>query len=81
MCGIFIYLGSECNKEQVVKEALKIDYRGPDATVIQYQSSKKTVLFVFHRLAINGLKNIDGKQRYADVPHILLMFFFLFFLL
>lgn len=39
--------------------AFKIRHRGPDISVVQYQT--QNLLFVFHRLSINGLKNADGQ--------------------
>lgn len=41
------------------EHAFRIQHRGPDTSVVQYQTPN--LLFIFHRLAINGLKNADGQ--------------------
>ena len=58
MCGIFVYL-SKSSPEDIVKlkaEGMKCKHRGPDSTKdLCIHNEKRLYLFLFRRLAINGL--------------------------
>ena len=51
MCGIFAYLGTTIDSNELEKNFLKIQNRGPDNHELKAISSN--VIFGFHRLAIN----------------------------
>jgi len=53
MCGIFGYYGRKYDKNELLAYAEKIKHRGPDST--NSLKMNDDLLFVFHRLAINGL--------------------------
>ena len=61
MCGLLFYYGNS-EKEKIINQAGKISYRGPDNT----QDFRPDVnsIFVFHRLAINGLTE-SGNQPFV----------------
>lgn len=51
MCGIFAFIGDTSQVKET--DYNKIKHRGPDNTTVK--QIKENILFVFHRLAINGL--------------------------
>lgn len=59
MCGIFSYLGTKYNDNELLEFANKISHRGPDLTTSKRLNDN--LFFVFHRLAINGLSPLSGQ--------------------
>jgi asparagine synthase (glutamine-hydrolysing) len=62
MCGIFAYLGN--TTKATPKNYSKIKSRGPDNTSIKEINEK--LLFVFHRLAVNGLDHQSDQPLCID---------------
>lgn len=62
MCGIFAYIGSESSDESMRKSAELIRHRGPDET--REEKIADNILFIFHRLSINGLNYISGQPMH-----------------
>jgi asparagine synthase (glutamine-hydrolysing) len=63
MCGIFAYISKNSIKENIyqdlVKNGLKCQHRGPDNT--KYRMENEHIFLQFHRLCINDLSD-DGDQ-------------------
>jgi asparagine synthase (glutamine-hydrolysing) len=64
MCGIFSYLGTKYNDNELLIFANKISHRGPDSTISKRINNK--LFFTFHRLAINGLNNESNQPFEKD---------------
>ena len=66
MCGIFAFSGTEKNIQTIKdnKNFQKIQHRGPDNTTIK--DINKNLLFVFHRLVINGLDHLSDQPLYIN---------------
>ena len=64
MCGIFAYLGNKYSENELINFANKISHRGPDLTT--YKRINDNLLFVFHRLSINGLNKESGQPFEND---------------
>ena len=66
MCGIFAYISSlkinSKKKIEIIKEFMKIQYRGPDNT--KYNMETEKIFFGFHRLSINDLSE-NGNQPFV----------------
>ena len=66
MCGIFAFIGKYKNKSFFIDDFNKIKNRGPDKSKLEYVKNNNSnnnfsVLFGFHRLAINDLSD-SGDQ-------------------
>ena len=55
MCGIIAYLGNRYTLNDVLMYSNKIKHRGPDSS--DHIKINDNLIFVFHRLAINGLSS------------------------
>lgn len=63
MCGIFAYIGDSKAKNSFLSDFNKLKKRGPDSSKLETIKSDEnsTVIFGFHRLAINDLSS-SGEQ-------------------
>jgi len=64
MCGIFAYKGSLIPFEELEKQFMKLQHRGPDNMQIDVDPQKK-VFLGFHRLSIMDLTS-KGNQPFVD---------------
>lgn len=64
MCGIFAYLGCSVLLNDLFRSFNKIKARGPDNSTLKNISN--TVIFGFHRLAINDLSELGNQPLELD---------------
>jgi asparagine synthase (glutamine-hydrolysing) len=64
MCGIFAYLGVSVTLNDLYRSFNKIKARGPDNSVLKNISD--SVVFGFHRLAINDLSDLGNQPLVLD---------------
>ena len=63
MCGIFAYLTENGNVDEIKKQFLKGQSRGPESTEFL---NLNNLYLGFHRLAINGLNNESNQPIVSD---------------
>lgn len=62
MCGIFAYRGKTLGWDDLKPHADKIQYRGPDNSIVRRVSTN--TLFAFHRLAIVGISEAGDQPLF-----------------
>jgi asparagine synthase (glutamine-hydrolysing) len=64
MCGIFAYLGLSLSLHDLTRSFNQIKARGPDNSILKNISD--SVIFGFHRLAINDLSDLGNQPLVLD---------------
>lgn len=78
MCGIYFYLTyNHPNSELLIENGNKCNHRGPDnskSLIFKDSENFCNILFLFHRLSINGL-NDESNQPFnlESIPHLICM--------
>ena len=76
MCGIYFNLTfNHPNKKLLLEKGNKCNHRGPDnSTDLFITDDNCNMLFLFHRLSINGLNDISNQPFQLDsLPHLICM--------
>jgi len=76
MCGIYFYLTfNHLNKKLLLEKGNKCNHRGPDnSTDLFITDNNCNILFLFHRLSINGLNDKSNQPFQLDgLPHLICM--------